>query len=234
MTEIDRILTEGIEQKRKGNYDEALKLYNQASKIDPFDPRIFGNKMKVLIGTRQYNQAMRNILMLTHLNIVNKVFERDPMAMILFQQFLPRFNTHICVLSGMERFDPGLVLDGVSKDERLADLIYRAHGITFHAGHCYVGSMMSETTLYPYIFKDMDFKAKFENFNKSMLGNPAGEDYRNTNFEGYFLSTGFMFIHMNLRLDLQSLNKALQHYFDENTIIRSDFTRYRNFLLGNG
>lgn len=228
MDRLTEILNKGIEEKRNGNYSNALNYYNKAQEINPLDLRIYGNKMKLLIGSNKYEEAFRNILILCHDNIANDYFSQDPMGMATFQNFLPRFNTPAPVLNKTQKFDPVLIMDAASADMRLVDLIYRADNLTFHGGHCYVGESTESNEFFESLFKDREFEIHFNNFNKTLLGQQSGIDYRNTNIDGYFLCIGFIYIHMNLNLNLGSKQQMIEYYLNLN--IRKDIWNYNEFL----
>lgn len=230
MDELTELLNKGIEAKRSGNYITALEYYNKAQEINPTDLRIYGNKMKIHIGLKNYEQAFRNILILFHDNIANNYFSQDPMGMTMFKQFLPRFHSQVVTLSENVTFEPILIMDAASNNMGLVDLIYRADNLTFHTGHCYIGDTKQDDDFFKYIFNDEDFLTHFENFNNSLLGKQAGRDYRNSAAEGYFLCVGFIYTHMNLNLQINSKIDFIEYYLNPNTKIRKDIWNYRRFL----
>jgi len=230
MDRLTEFLNKGIEEKRNGNFSIALDYYNKAQEINPLDLRIYGNKMKLLIGIKKYEEAFRNILVLCHDNIANDYFSQDPMGMNTFKQFLPRFHSQVVKLSETIEFEPILIMDAASSDMRLVDLIYRADNLTFHSGHCYIGETNKNEEFFKFIFSDDDFLVHFENFNNALLGKQADQDYRNSYAEGYFLCVGFIYTHMNLNFSLNSKQEVVEYYLNPNTIIRKDIWNYREFL----
>ncbi len=230
MDKLTELLNKGIEAKRSGEYTTALEYYNKAQEINPTDIRIYGNKMKVYIGTKKYELAFRNILILFHNNMANNYFSQDPMGMTLFEQFLPRFSSQVITLSKTIKFEPILIMDAASTNMSLIDLIYRADNLTFHTGHCYIGDTKRDDDFFKDIFNDEDFLIHFENFNNSLLGKQTGRDYRNSGVEGYFLCIGFIYTHMNLNFSLSSKKEFIEYYLNPNTKIRKDIWNYREFL----
>lgn len=228
MDKLLDILNNGIKAKRQGDYKSALDCYSQAQKIDPLDSTSYGNSMKVLIGTGQYEQAFRHLLVLCNFNIVQDLFSQDLMAEGFYQQFLPRFNWASNELTDNHNYEPKLVYEGIKKNSALKELIYKAYNLTFYIGHCYVGE-----------FKDKDghillkfgaYNKYFDNLNNAVLGQLSGQTFRDTPQEGYFLSIGFIYAHMNLNFALKTKQEIVNYYLNPKTEIRKDIWNYNQFL----
>lgn len=222
------ILNSGIEAKRRGDFKGALDCYSQAQKLDPLDSRAYGNSMKVLIGTGQYEEAFRQLLILSHFNIIQDLFSEDMMAEYFYQQFLPRFKWKSNELTNDNSFEPKLVYKALKKNSALKDLIYRADNLTFYIGHCYVGEFKNKDG--DILQKFGDSSKYFDNLNNSVLGQSSGQDFRDTPQEGYFLSIGFIYAHMNLNFSLRTKQEAVKHYLNPNTIINKNIWDYKHFI----
>jgi|GEM_PF-4293613 len=222
------ILEAGIQEKKNGNYEKALSYYAQAQKIDPIDSRSYGNCMKIYIGLEKYELAFRNLLILCHYNFLEDIFFRDPLAKQLYPNFLPRFKWTSKKLTENHSYEPKLIIKGLEKYPQLGDLIYRADNMTFYCGHCYVGD-----------FKDHDdvilnqfgsYSSYFYNLNQQVLGKSSGGIFRDTPQEGYFLSIGFIYTHMNINFALKTKQEIINYYLDPKTKIRKDVWNYGEFL----
>lgn len=229
MDTIVELLQNGIEEKRKGNYLNALNYYEQARKINPIDSRSYGNKMKIYIGTEQYELAFRHLLILSHFNILDDSFNKDPMAEMMFYQFLPRFKSVTEKLINNKYFNNSLIFKGLEINPSLNDLIFRADNLTFNMGHCYLAEHKKQ---YETILSEFgDFYNFFDNYNNSLLGNSTGEIYKGSLVEGYFLCIGFFYAQMNLNFNLNSKLEVLNYYLDPDLKIRKDIWSFENFLL---
>ncbi|MDZ7660070.1 hypothetical protein [Fodinibius sp.] len=235
MDEITKVLNKGIEAKREGNYSRALEYYSKAQEIDPLDSRSYGNSMKVLIGTGNYELAFRNLLVLCHFNIIQRLYNQDPMAEQVFLKNLFRFqwssntvtDTQI-KLTDSQIYEPTLVFVGLKKNDSLKDLIFRADNLTFYMGHCYVGDLNANNdSILEQFGKNSE---SFKNMNKSVLGKPSGSDFRDSSKEGYFLSIGFIYAHLNINFSLKSEEEIVQYYLNPENKIRKDIWNYRQFI----
>ncbi len=229
MDKLTELLNKGLEAKRAGNYSVALDYYDKAQDFEPTDIRVYGNKMKLHIGLKQYEKAFRNALILFHHNLMNDFLLQNPTAVKTIEQYFSRFYSHNKELSETETFDPDLIIGAISVDVALVELIYRADNLTFLCGHCYVGKTKQDDGFFKSIFNDENFVTHFENLNNSLLGKDSGKDYRLSEHEGYFLCIGFMYAHMNLNFSLNQTNSFIDHYLNKK--IRKDIWNYKDFLF---
>ncbi len=80
------LLNLGISAKRSGDYKLALIYYNQAKEYDEFNLNIYYNTAKVLAGTGNYKNALRNFLTAAHLGIKN-VYHSRPSHDLKYRTF---------------------------------------------------------------------------------------------------------------------------------------------------
>ncbi len=226
MDKVKEILTKGVESKRKGNYQDALYYYNLAQQIDPSNQQCYTNRMKVLIGLEKYEQAFRNLLIVCHFNIADDLFSKDPISALMYEQFKPRFYSHDTELKDNYSFEPELIHKAIHMFTYLKDLVYRADNLSYYMGHCYVGGYLYDD----FIQKFRTLNEYFHNLNLKLLGTPAGQDFRGTSKEGYFLCIGFMYAHMNLNLSLKTKQEMTKYYLDSRIKIKKDIWNYDIFL----
>lgn len=72
-------------EERKGNKEEALKLYDQSLKLDPEDQEVLISKIYLMIDTRKYSEARSDLR-----EAINK-FPEEPMFYLL-RGYLHRLN----------------------------------------------------------------------------------------------------------------------------------------------
>ena len=221
---ITELLNNGIEAKRRGEYLKALDFYNQVRKISPTDDRVYGNSFKIYIGLEKYKDALKNILVASHLNILAKHFQNDFLAQMTYEQKLASFTWNEKVLSkslfSRRTFDATLIHKSLAQRPELEDLVYRSENLTAYAGHCVLGLDSSIISNYKIPTNT------FSNLNKKMLGQPSGEDLRQTRFYQLMLVLGFMVIDMNLDLSIKSPNDVVKHYMDSEFQIQYDVSKY--------
>lgn len=217
------VLNNGIIAKRQGDYFSALKYYALAQETDPLDSRSYVNSMKIYIGTHQYEKAFRNLLLCCHFNLIeNKIPEIN-------SRELQRFNWADNKLTNKYDFNPLLIKEAVKHNKKLNDLIYRADNLTFYMGHCFVGEM--EDKNYDILSKfGVDGKLLFENLESNLLGKTLNPVFRETTEEGFFLSIGFIYAHMNINFNIKTKEDAINYYLNQTTIIRKDIWNYAQFL----
>lgn len=224
-----KTLNSGLEAKRRGDFENALLCYHKAQELAPLDRRPYMNSMKVLIGIGEYEQAFRHLLILCHFVLIEGSFnDGDGYNESFYQDSLQRFLWDSNELTEIFRYQPKLIKKGIKKNPILRGLIHHADNLIFYMGHCYVGE-----------FKDQDGKILdrfgkqkeyFSNLNSSILGQPRGATFRNAPEEGYFLSIGFIYAHMNLNLSIETKREAVDYYLNSNTKIRTDIWDYWQFL----
>lgn len=221
---ITELLNSGIEAKRRGDYLKALDFYNQVRKISPIDERVYGNSFKIYMGLEKYKDALKNILIASHLNILAKHFKNDFVAQMTYEQKLSSFEWNEKILSkgffSKRTFDATLIHKALVSRPELEDLVYRAENLTAYAGHCVLGLDNSIMSTYK-IPNNM-----FNNLNKKMLGQPSGEDLRQTPFYQLMLVLGFMVIDMNLDLSIKSPKDIVEHYMNTKFQIQFDVSKY--------
>lgn len=224
-----KTLDSGFKAKTQGHFETALRFYNIAQKLSPLDSRSYTNSMKVLMGTGDYEAAVKHLLILCHFKLIEDSFSHDDeMADFIYRKSLPKFQWRSNELLEGFDYEPNLLKNGLIGNSSLKNLIYYADNLTFYIGHCYVGEFKDQDAK---ILKKFGVRSKyFDNLNSSILGIPGGETFRNTPEESYFLNIGFIYAHMNLNLSLKTKKEVIDYYLNSNTKIRKDIWNYGEFL----
>lgn len=224
MDELTEILEQGIAAKRQGNFQLAFEKITHASKLSPTDNRVFGNRFRLLIGMKKYEDALRDLLVLANFNQLEGVATNNPEVRLIVGQMMDRFKwenkTLMSSVFSSVKFDPGLIWLSLKNKPTLVDFIYRADNLTFYLGHAFVG--MTQKILSYNKIPEINFK----NLNYALLGKPRGEDLRGSSFDGLFLILGFMIGHMNVKPELKSKSEIVNYFINRKAPLNLEVSNY--------
>jgi len=227
--DLTEIFERGISAKRHGNFHEALEILEECGRIAPTDNRIFGNRFRILIGLGKYEEALRNLFVLANYNQIDKLILQDPMAQAIASQFSSRFiwekrTLYSASMFSNIKFNPTLINTAIKKHPQLIDFIYRADNLTFYIGHAFVG-MNPQIICYNNIPQ-----VNFLNLNSALLGQMKGQDLRGSQFDGLFLTLGFMVGHMNLKTNFNSKSDVVKYFMDKSNRINLNVSDYEKYV----
>lgn len=170
-------------------------------------------------------------MVIASFNRIDRLIDKDlqdPIAKSMFNQFKTRFKSPSVLykkgLFSKEKFQPDLIPQALEKDELLNDLIFRADNLTYYIGHAFIG-------LNPAIKSTHGIPTNgFKNLNNSLLGQPSGNDLREHKTSGIFLCIGFIFSCINFKQELDTKEKIVTYYLDNNNVLNFDLKSFSEFI----
>ena len=121
----------GIAEKRKGNFEQALFLYNEAKLYNPKFLPIYKNSAKVLIGIGQFDKAFRHLMTVSHLNLFVQKYDTKDF------NYLENYNWKENISSKSDKKYLSNLLNIVTQDPILNRIVIDVN-ITNLAGICYI------------------------------------------------------------------------------------------------
>lgn len=231
MDKLTEILENAIQAKRNENFEQSFDYYEEAMSISPTDIRIHGNMFRLLIGIKEYEAALRRLLIICSYNRLDNLIEKDlkdPTAKVILRQNRQKFTSSNTLykrsLFSKVKYEPELIQKAIEKDSLLNDLVFRSDNLTYYIGHCIVGLSPSISEYYK-IPTD-----RFKYLNMALLGLSAGNDLREHESSGLFLCLGFIFAHMNMNFGLNSKADVVAYYLNEDNKLDFNIMAYREYI----
>jgi len=215
----------GIAEKRKGNYEIALRYYAEAKVIDSTNPDIYYNTCKILIGLGNYDLAFKNLM--TYLHINRAIANTSAFSSVIFMteiwfSFLKMYIWH------------GEILPGFSlTTEQYNNMVFNmAHfysmvmdsNACFLAGLCYIlndKSILDFHKIEEYLIDDII---------SGLLGKPSQVLLKSD--EKFFLinTVGLFYVIINYIIFKNNPEEISEIYFYENFTIEKDITLITKYL----
>lgn len=221
-----QFLTEGILERNKGNFQKAIDLFEHCKSIDSTDSRIYENTYKVEFFRKNFDLAFRNLLIITHNEILANPVSNHPIGQMVFSQEAATFNTNYTLLFDDKVFEPELINNAIRVNNLLKNIIFMGNSVTYRIGHAYVGKHLNTNILTN--FKNRD--ELFDNYNFRITDREKGDSFFTIGYKGYFVCIGFIYAHMNLNLNLRNESDIIKFYLGTDFKIKSNIWDYRKFL----
>ncbi len=212
------LLNTGISAKRIGDYRQAASCYLQAIEIAPQDARAYKNISKILIGNKEYQEAIRYLLMKVRLGIYYT--NRSP-DLSMIEQTIKIRQKQIesrTYCAEMDPSPPGNIFSDslqigdfnipdfyvssvISKEKiclDIAKLMWAEDDIYYYIGHAYI-------KLFPELFSHYNIPPEnMEALELKVLGlEHRCDDLRDSEKLGFvFYITGFLICMANIKEDL--------------------------------
>ncbi|HRK00816.1 MAG TPA: tetratricopeptide repeat protein [Ignavibacteria bacterium] len=212
----------GIQEKRKGNYDLALKYYRDAEQINSLIPNIYYNKAKILAGLGAFRDAIINLLAYYHINIMNTQFDETFLLQNMATNF---FKDNV-------KIGENQILD-VDRIEYICDNLPYARfliidlNLSYYAGICYLADnhkiRIANNISLDYI----------KNIQNGLLGKMDQYDnnLRNDEFEKIIYIIGFLFLFINTDLDQFILFDVFETFFSNKLSINLDIENIEDYII---
>lgn len=81
-----KFLAEGIQERNKGNFQKAIDLFEHCKSIDINDSRIYENTYKVEFFRKNFELAFRNLMVITHSEIIADSVRNHPIGQAVYIQ----------------------------------------------------------------------------------------------------------------------------------------------------
>lgn len=218
---------DGVDAKKRGDYETALMCYEKARILDPTDIRSYGNSFRILIGLGHYESALRKLLTIIHINRVSGLIGAQSLTLdyklTIAQNMLEIKSTEQYLMSrkiiGFD-YSAERIENIIEKDYLLTDLIYRANNLTFYLGLCYLG--INKNLLNLCHIPEEEFSLT----KRSLLGIYQGASLRHHPSFGLILFIGFVFSDKNIKRHINSINVVAEWF--ENLNNKLDFNLSKN------
>jgi len=204
-------LNKGIEEKRNGNFSQAIDNYKKAIEEDPYYPVSYKNMAKVFIGIGKYEIAFRNLLTNIHLRLLNNENSHTPEYLSFYQINKDEFEKLNINNDAVKE-----LIEDSEYNKKIASYI----NITFYSGLCYIGQNPNFLKLYKIK------KQFFESEKELLLGKiPSSQNLRQTKFVNLINIIGLKWIIDNIDLETNNKAKIIYKYIDSNLEINKPDTK---------
>ncbi len=219
MNNIEDILEAGIQFKRAGNFDAAIQYYSLAKSMDPEDDRAYSNSARVHMGLRQYDLALRNLMVTWTGEHIYRRASNEPGYDLSIASGISIIRGKDVIFGDNQVFADRVIEHCVLKPY-LMRLIYWSKTYTFYVGHSVVAQKPDLINRYNIPTRLMD------NLESSLLGQQKGEDLRGSSLEYIFLLSAIVFAHLNFDHTVDSVYSAALRYMSPDFKMNYDFANY--------
>lgn len=213
----------GINQKRIGNYENAIKFYEEAKNVCNTNQNIYYNTTKILIGLGNNELAFKNLITYSHLSLFKlsdkylseDLIMRNIWKSIVFKQY----------------FWENQLLEGYLfnvKSKKMWDLLGAPlyiiacdYNSSFLAGLCYLfgdKELLKFHKIDDYLINDMK---------DGLLGKPANGLLKHSKYENMINLLGLIFILINISNTIQIFDEAPAYYLSNKFIINKDISKFK-------
>lgn len=194
-------LNKGINEKRNGNFSQAIEFYRNAIEEDPKYPVSYMNLAKVYIGTDKFELAFRNLLTNIHLRLINneKIITPDYIDFYQIGDEYKKLDINNIAIKEL--------IQGNDDYIKIANDI----NVTFYAGLCYIGHK-------PSFLKYHKIKSQMFVCEKDiLLGKETSfQNLRQSKYVKLINIIGLKWIIDNINLTEKNSGKIIFKYIDSN------------------
>lgn len=215
----------GINEKRRGNYQEALNYYNKAKLYDILNANIYYNKAKILIGLGKFKEGFINLLIYYHLNLLGPDYKSEISFMFYDNYLNTKFYWEKSNLTTNLNIEPNIIKHICEQIPATKYLVVDIN-LSFYAGICFIGENED-------IRKFNNISLQYiQNIQNGLLGriDKYNNDLRNTPIENLFNYVGFLYSFINTNLNVNVQMNVEQFYFNEDYIILKDINNIANYI----